>query len=55
MKAAPEKKAPVEKAPEVKPAPAETLKKAAPAKKPDLDQGFDAYSLDDILAEFRDS
>ena len=33
----------------------ETGSKAAPAKRPDLDQGFDAYSLDDILAEFRDS
>ncbi len=57
----PVKAAPAEKAPEAKPAPvqAETPKqeapKAAPAKKPDLDQGFDAYSLDDILAEFRDS
>ena len=53
----PVKAAPVEKAPEAKAAPAqaEEPKKAAPAKKPDLDQGFDAYSLDDILAEFRDS
>ena len=27
----------------------------APAKKPEADAGFDDYSLDDILAEFRDS
>ncbi len=53
----PVKAAPAEKAPEARPAPApaEAPKKAAPARKPDLDQGFDAYSLDDILAEFRDS
>ena len=57
VKAAPK----AEKVPEAKPAPiqAEAPKqeapKAAPAKRPDLDQGFDAYSLDDILAEFRDS
>ena len=58
----PVKSAPAEKAPEAPAAPAkaetpkaEEPKKAAPAKKPDLDPGFDAYSLDDILAEFRDS
>ncbi len=57
----PVKPTPAEKAPETPAAPVKAepsrqeTPKAAPAKKPDLDQGFDAYSLDDILAEFRDS